>query len=128
MKWLHNVLKVSSLTAALFVFQACYGTGPAGPMYEDGQAPMSFSIVSRATGEPIEGVKVLSDPLGFENLSHLGTSGADGKCSVTVWYFRNQEGPFVRFQDAEGRYAVKDTTFSDLRPREIVVKLDPVGQ
>ena len=28
-KWLHNLLKGMSLTAALFVFQACYGT-PAG--------------------------------------------------------------------------------------------------
>ena len=26
MKWLHNLLKGISLTAALFVFQACYGT------------------------------------------------------------------------------------------------------
>lgn len=26
MKWLHNLLKGMSLTAALFVFQACYGT------------------------------------------------------------------------------------------------------
>lgn len=29
MKWLHNLLKGLSLTACLFVFQACYGT-PAG--------------------------------------------------------------------------------------------------
>jgi len=29
MKWLHKLLKGMSLTAALFVFQACYGT-PAG--------------------------------------------------------------------------------------------------
>ena len=26
MKWLRNILKGLSLTAALFVFQACYGT------------------------------------------------------------------------------------------------------
>ena len=29
MKWLHNLLKGLSLTAVLFIFQACYGT-PAG--------------------------------------------------------------------------------------------------
>jgi len=28
-KWIHHVLKGASLTAALFVFQACYGTPPA---------------------------------------------------------------------------------------------------
>ena len=32
MKWLRNLLKGMSLTAALFVFQACYGT-PAGAGY-----------------------------------------------------------------------------------------------
>lgn len=31
MKWLHNLLKGMSLTAALFVFQACYGTPPGYP-------------------------------------------------------------------------------------------------
>ena len=31
MKWLHNLLKGMSLTAALFVFQACYGTPPGSP-------------------------------------------------------------------------------------------------
>ena len=31
MKWLHNLLKGLSLTAALFVFQACYGTPPGYP-------------------------------------------------------------------------------------------------
>ncbi|MBR4821377.1 hypothetical protein IKZ70_05900 [bacterium] len=31
MKWLHNLLKGMSLTACLFVFQACYGTPPGYP-------------------------------------------------------------------------------------------------
>ncbi len=34
-KWLHRLLKGASLTGALFVFQACYGTPP-GPLdYEE---------------------------------------------------------------------------------------------
>lgn len=32
-KWLHRALKGASLTTALFVFQACYGTPP-GPLEE----------------------------------------------------------------------------------------------
>lgn len=28
MKWIHNLLRGLSLTAALFVFEACYGTPP----------------------------------------------------------------------------------------------------
>lgn len=35
MKWLHHLLKGISLTAALFVFQACYGTGPVLPPDEN---------------------------------------------------------------------------------------------
>ena len=31
MKWLRHLLRGASLTAALFVFQACYGTPPAPP-------------------------------------------------------------------------------------------------
>ncbi len=30
-KWLHRALKGASLTTALFVFQACYGTPPGLP-------------------------------------------------------------------------------------------------
>ena len=26
MKWLHNILRASSLATALFIFQACYGS------------------------------------------------------------------------------------------------------
>ena len=31
-KWIHRALKGASLTAALFVFQACYGTPPSVDM------------------------------------------------------------------------------------------------
>ena len=30
-KWIHRALKGASLTTALFVFQACYGTPPGPP-------------------------------------------------------------------------------------------------
>ena len=33
-KWIHRILKGTSLTTALFVFQACYGTPP-GPYYDE---------------------------------------------------------------------------------------------
>ena len=47
MKWLHTLLKGLSLTAALFVFQACYGTpeGIEGPYIdmEDNPAPVEMA-------------------------------------------------------------------------------------
>ena len=125
MKWLHNLMKGASLTGALFVFQACYGVPQPALTDEAGSAPMSFSLVSKQTGEPIEGVRITGNATGgVESFKELGVTGADGKCRVSLPYVRNLEGPFVRFEDPEGLYAAVDTSFADLREREIVIRLD----
>ena len=125
MKWLHNLLKGASLTTALFIFQACYGI-PQPPLYaEGGDAPMTFSLVSRATGEPLKGIKVKGRASEGYGYSELGMTGEDGRCSVLIPYFRNQEGPFLHFEDPEGRVAAKDTTLADLREREILIQMVP---
>lgn len=128
MKFLHNLLKGVSLTGALFVFQACYGI-PQSPLYEDGGlAPMSFSLVSKTTGEPLKGIQVKggSYKSDFKDEEPLGVTGADGRCRVEIPYARNLEGPYLRFEDPEGRFVIKDTTLADLRDRDIVIKLDAV--
>ena len=53
MKWLHNLLKGLSLTAALFVFQACYGTpeGYGGPDIDIGDNPAPVEVAP-ASEEP----------------------------------------------------------------------------
>jgi len=62
MKWLHNLLKGMSLTAALFVFQACYGTPPGYPedwMEED---PIETAACQQdSTGVPEE-LAALEEP------------------------------------------------------------------
>lgn len=127
MKFLHNLLKGASLTGALFVFQACYGM-PQSPLDIDGgEAPMSFSLVSRATGEPLEGIRIKGGTWErSREVEELGVTDADGRCRVAIPYYRNLEGPFLRFEDPQGAFLVKDTTLADLRDREIVIKLDPV--
>ena len=55
MKWLHNLLKGLSLTTALFVFQACYGT----PEWLHDNA-LPFKVVDARTGDPLEGVGISS--------------------------------------------------------------------
>ena len=127
MKWLHNLLKGASLTTALFVFQACYGT-PQTPMEtERGEAPMTFSLVSVSTGKPLEGITILGQDLPYENgYRPLGVTDFEGRCKVSLPYLRNIKGPFVRFEDPDGRYAIKDTVLYDLRERDITVKLDEV--
>ena len=125
MKWLRDILKGASLTGALFVFQACYGI-PEPPLYEEaGEAPMSFSLVSKSTGEPLEGIRIsASEFVSYGVRTELGVTGADGKCKVTIPYRRNVEGPFIVFEDPQGQYSVRDTTLADLRERDIVVKMD----
>ena len=58
MKWLHNLLKGMSLTAALFVFQACYGTpeGALGPDIDTEDNPAPVSVVAQPDGPAIDAV------------------------------------------------------------------------
>ena len=128
MKFLHNLLKGASLTGALFVFQACYGM-PQSPLdIESGEAPMSFSLVSRTTGEPLEGIRIKGGSWkhDMEREDVLGITDANGRCRVEIPYLRHVEGPYLRFVDPSGQFAAKDTTLADLRDREIVIKLDSV--
>ena len=125
MKWLHNLLKGASLTTALFIFQACYGVPQPALYREEGLAPMSFSLVSRDTGEPLKGILIKGSGISPDYYSDLGMTGEDGRCSVNIPYNRNMEGPFLRFEDPEGRMAAKDTTLADLREREILIQMVP---
>ncbi len=126
MKFLHNLLKGASLTGALFVFQACYGMPQTPLMAEGGEAPMTFSLVSHKTGKPLEGIRIKGGTWkqDMERENVLGITDANGRCRVGIPYYRNQEGPFLRFEDPQGAFVVKDTTLADLRDREIVIKLD----
>ena len=123
MKFLHNLLKGASLTGALFVFQACDGM-PQPALYEEGGfAPMSFSLVSGTTGEPLKGIQVKGGSRSNDKDQTLGVTDDDGRCRVEIPYQRNVGGPYLRFEDPEGHYAAKDTTLADLRDRDIVIKL-----
>ena len=51
MKWLHNLLKGLSLTACLFVFQACYGTPPGYPEDVNTEDLPAEASVQPATAE-----------------------------------------------------------------------------
>ena len=125
-KWLHNLLKGASLTTALFIFQACYGV-PQPALYEDyGEAAMSFSIMSRSTGKPLEGIVISGSERSNGHYQELGVTGPDGRCSLKIPYARNFEGPFLRFEDPSGVMAPKDTSLADLREREIEIKMLPL--
>lgn len=126
MKWLHNILKGISLTGAFFVFQACYGTPRSEFYHEHGEAPMTFSVVSRTTGEPLKGIRILSSTWDKDpQKQEVGITGDDGKCRVSLPYVRNMRGPFITLMDPENQFQSKDTTLADLQDREVIVKLYP---
>ena len=126
MKLLHKIVKGVSLTGALFALEACYGTPE--PFYECDEAPMTFQLLSKTTGAPLEGIHIKSSvhaSRNFSSMEELGVTGADGTCRVVLTYYRNVEGPVIRFEDEAGNYAAKDTTLADLRDRTVEVKLNP---
>ncbi|MBR6868883.1 MAG: hypothetical protein IKM93_03610 [Bacteroidales bacterium] len=121
MKWLHNLLKGLSLTTALFIFQACYGT-PEGLEH----ISMSFKVMAADTGEPMEGVKVSARVKGYNGPDWTpGTlTGPDGEANV--YYYRWDDEvlpPAFRFEPADDTYRVKDTVITDISPRLIEIKL-----
>ena len=126
MKWLHNLLKGASLTTALFIFQACYGNPQNAMLDEYGEAPMTFLVHSKTTGAPVEGVLVQSttNENGGMVFSNLGVTDSNGLCKVNIPYYRNVRGPWLRFEDPSGNYAVKDTVLFDLRERDIEINLN----
>ena len=126
MKWLHNLLKGASLTTALFVFQACYGMPQNYMLEEGGEAPMTFTVFSRSTGKPLEGVRISGATNNYAGIYYqdLGVTGTDGRCRVNIPYIRNVKGPWLRFEEPSGTFEVKDTVLYDLRDREIEIKLD----
>ncbi len=64
MKWIRRTLKGISLTAAMFVFQACYGTWDD---YYD--APIEFRVLSYETGQPLQGIEVWFQSLNGDSSS-----------------------------------------------------------
>ena len=103
MHWIRKVLKCVSLTAAMFVFQACYGT--MGDYYE---CAVTFHVVDDETGEPLEGVRVwvLPDENESENLGFIAEN-TDDNGFATVWTESYQER--FKFIDKDSLYTPVDT-------------------
>lgn len=95
MKWIRKVLKGLSLTAAMFVFQACYGTGEDYLPYH-----MVFHVMDEATGEPIRGIAI-------RDLEYNVISYTNGDGMANVW----GDSTMIRysFVDNDSVYIPKDT-------------------
>ncbi len=109
MKWLRNILKGASLTTALFIFQACYGT-PQWLHDSEVQFQVVAQVFNDAAAAEIYTRFADNDDLDW---SLCGNTDAAGNLS-TVIYFDENNDPQVRVSDPAGRYAVRDTVVADL--------------
>ena len=108
MKHLRKLLKGISLTAAMFVFQACYGTGE---WY--GETNMTFHVVSAEDGNPMPNVKIRSQLQTGDTTYDwhlLGYTNDEGIAQVWVNYDGRWESrTLFRFVADDPTYAIKDT-------------------
>lgn len=107
MKWLHNLLKGCTLTTALFIFQACYGTPQD---FEENFSEIDFQVVSASTNKPLGNVTVkrwISNQ--SEEWENCGTTDANGLLSL--FSFDDYSSVEFKFEDASGSYQAKDTSF-----------------
>ena len=123
-KWLHNLLKGASLTTALFIFQACYGTP-----YDDGDflsETLEFNVRDAETGEPVNEIDLLMRFTQFngEEWRKVGTTDAEGKVRSPL-FFRLEAIPVpeYRFEHQTNAYQVKDTVINDITSRKIDILL-----
>lgn len=102
--WIRKLIGGLSLTSALFVFQACYGTPQdfGLDLFIEGQ------VKSKTSGLPIEGIKV-----SVANNPQFTMTDGDGKFILVTEMIKDLT---LRFQDIDsiqnGFYADKDTVMN----------------
>lgn len=101
---LRSLIGVFCFTTALFVFQACYGT----PQDFGQDILIEGQVVSKASGDPIEGISIkLSETL-QETLSDN-----EGKFSIYTVTASNYKLSFKDIdQEANGTFSKLDTTLT----------------
>ncbi len=104
--WIRKVVGGLSLTSAMFVFQACYGT----PQGFEPDLLIEGQVKSKTSGLPINGIKVSV----AENMQYEMTD-QEGKFS---FYTQLLENLTLQFQDIDslenGHYITKDTVLTVL--------------
>lgn len=105
MKWIRKALKGVSLTAAMFVFQACYGTMEG---YDEPYG-ITFRVTAEDTGDPLPNIKVMAsnpptDSAEFNNPG--GDEFTDENGLLTFWAYNTQRFWII---DENSVYSTVDT-------------------
>lgn len=129
MKLIRKILQGVSLTAAMFVFQACYGTTQDDMPIGDA----CIHVVSADNGLPLENVKVYVDPAWLswsytnDDLYLVGRTDQFG-ILWTRCRFDMHTAQF-RFVAEDSLYAVKDTVIQHISSGDTIqIALNKVNQ
>lgn len=114
-------MKGISLTAAIFVFQACYG-----PMEDYYSTKVTFRVVSNDTGEPIQGVAIWAQSLNSSDSNANGNPRyiadyTDKNGMATIW-----AEPCLKqysFVDRDSIYIPTDTIVNPMKADTIDIVL-----
>ena len=106
-RWFRNFLKGCSLTTALFIFQACYGT-PSGIHEEAVIKDFSFEVFNADGTQALSNAKIYAT-LSDNSLKDSTITGANGKASLSLVVWERLNPTFNFTIQAEG-YIQKDTT------------------
>ncbi|MBQ8704268.1 MAG: hypothetical protein IJ524_07840 [Bacteroidales bacterium] len=112
MRLLRKILKGVSLTAAMFVFQACYGIEP-DYCYDR----MTFRVVSDKDHEPLPDIKVSSQWQSNQDYEYDwvlgGYTDSAGIADIGVTnYICQDTNVNFRFEDEQSQYEMLDTVFN----------------
>lgn len=125
MKWIRKALKGISLTAALFVFQACYGT-----MNDYYEAMVTFHVVDDKTGEPLQGVDIWAVELASDSTS---TDAYPYKAAITdengiASFWTASAVEQYSIVDKDSAYVKVDTILQTYDTDTINIRLTPVNR
>jgi hypothetical protein len=104
--WTRRILGGLSLTSALFIFQACYGTNKDYGL----DLRVQGLVKSKTTGSPVKGIKVMAgDSIQYVITDENGTFD---------FYIAKADSLILSFKDTDttqnGNYVAKDTVLKDL--------------
>ena len=110
MKWLRNILKGASLTTALFIFQACYGSPP-----DWASDNVTVKVVRASDGEPIGDISIKVREAGSATGEWALRAYTLDDGQATLYISHNSDlGTEFLFEDEKGVYEPKDTVVTRL--------------
>ena len=123
MKLIRKLLKGVSLTAAMFVFQACYGTEPDYCVSE-----MTFRVVSDKDQAPLPDIKVMAQRQSGSDYVYSWSLGdytdSNGVARVQVDLLECFESYYkFRFSDEQSQYELLDTVIHVGEPDTVDIVL-----